>query len=561
MKKNWLTIAIITISAVFLLIVILLVINNNTSENSVENKGDLINLSYKETKIKTGEKLNLEASYKNEYGYYSYLVYESLDPTIVKVEKNTGNIIGVKEGTTKVKVYVEVSPDIYTYCDVTVEGKIVEEEPKNEPINNNTNNNNNTNTNTNDNNNNNNNQNQNNNNNNSNSNENQGTKANETSKSNTVYVQNITLNKSSLSLYVGKNEKIGFTISPSNATNKKVIWKSSNSNVASVDTDGNVHGVSVGFTTITAVSADGNYTISIPVTIINPTTSVTGVTLNKSNITLVVGQTDSVTATVSPNNASNKSLEFSSSNSNIASVDNNGNIKAISQGEATITVTTFDQGKKAIATVSVKEPIKVSKVEFSEKLLTLMPDESFKIDVKVSPSNATDKTLVWTSNPAVASVDSNGNVKAINEGITDINAQSKDSVGSSSPVMGKLSLRVLPKKGDVVFEGDFPSGSVKNTGYYSEVTGYTCKAGKEYGLLVKAEGWTGSSQSGNLRFATVKSYKSSDTSIVSIKRHPNVQPDCINCTLTLVECKKKGTVNITATNSLGGTGKIKITVK
>ena len=118
------------------------------------------------------------------------------------------------------------------------------------------------------------------------------------------------MNKTALNLTIGASESLVATISPSNATNKDVEWTSSNTNVATVDTTGKVTGVSAGSATITVKTKDGAKVATCNVTVKNPVISVTGVTLNKTALNLVTGASESLVATISPSNATNKDVEW-----------------------------------------------------------------------------------------------------------------------------------------------------------------------------------------------------------------------------------------------------------
>jgi len=176
-----------------------------------------------------------------------------------------------------------------------------------------------------------------------------------------VSVTGVTLNKTTLSLTEGDTSKLTATVAPSNATNKEVTWVSSNTSVATVDTNGNVKAVKAGTATITVTTKDGNHKASCTVTVTakqeepKPVVSVTGVTLNKSSLSLTEGGSEKLTATVKPNDAANKEVTWSSSNSSVATVDTNGNVKAVKPGTATITVTTKDGNHTATCTVTVNE--------------------------------------------------------------------------------------------------------------------------------------------------------------------------------------------------------------
>ena len=177
-----------------------------------------------------------------------------------------------------------------------------------------------------------------------------------------VGVSGITLNKTALNLTIGASESLVATISPSNATNKDVEWTSSNTNIATVDTTGKVTGVSAGSATITVKTKDGSKVATCNVTVKNSVIPVTGVTLNKTALNLVTGASESLVATISPSNATNKNVEWTSSNTNVATVDTTGKVTGVSSGSATITVKTKDGAKVATCNVTVKNPIAINDI-------------------------------------------------------------------------------------------------------------------------------------------------------------------------------------------------------
>lgn len=151
---------------------------------------------------------------------------------------------------------------------------------------------------------------------------------------NIVDVTSITLNKSSLTLYIGDTSTLVATVSPSNATNKKVTWSSSNGSIASVS-NGKITARSAGVVTITAKA--GNKTASARVTVLENEIDVTRVTINKSSLTLDVGEAYTLSATVTPSNATNKKVTWSSSNESVASVSSSGRVTAKKAGTVIIT--------------------------------------------------------------------------------------------------------------------------------------------------------------------------------------------------------------------------------
>jgi len=180
----------------------------------------------------------------------------------------------------------------------------------------------------------------------------------------TVRVTAVSLNETNKEVTVGDSFALNATVSPDNATNKNVTWSSSNESYATVSGAGLVSALSAGNVTITATTVDGGFTATCAVTIkqnVGPEAHVTGVSLSETSKTVTVGDSFSLTATVSPDNASNKSITWSSNNSTVASVSETGIVNALSAGDATITATTVDGGFTATCAVTVnpKEEIKV----------------------------------------------------------------------------------------------------------------------------------------------------------------------------------------------------------
>ena len=168
-----------------------------------------------------------------------------------------------------------------------------------------------------------------------------------------VLVTSVTLNTSELSLYTGQSEILTATVQPEDATNKNVTWSSDKPEVATVE-NGEVTAKAAGTATITA-TADGK-SATCTVTVTAATVPVTGVTLNKTSTSLYVGDTETLTATVAPDNATDKTVTWTSSNPSVATVEN-GVVTAVAPGTATITVTTADGSFTATCAVTVRPDI------------------------------------------------------------------------------------------------------------------------------------------------------------------------------------------------------------
>lgn len=229
-----------------------------------------------------------------------------------------------------------------------------------------------------------------------------------------IKVTQLTLDKASATLIIGNYTTITATAKPDNATYKEVTWSSSNSNIALVDSAGKVKGVGVGTATITATSADGSKTATCNITV--KPINVTGIMLNKSKESIFVSSTSSLVATISPSNATDKSVKWTTSNIKIATVSTSGVITAVAVGTVTITAITTDGSKIASCAITVL-PVKVSAVSLNKSIATITLKSSITLAASISPSNATDKSVKWTtSDSKVATVTSSGKVTAVSAG-------------------------------------------------------------------------------------------------------------------------------------------------
>ena len=210
------------------------------------------------------------------------------------------------------------------------------------------------------------------------------------------------------------------------ATNKSVEWTSSNESVAAVDANGVVTAVTVGEATITASTIDGsNLSATCKVTVIP--TMATSITLNNAEYEMVEKAEFQLIATILPELTTNKGIVWSSSDVCVASVDENGLVKAYSVGEAVITATTVDGSNlsascKVTVVSSLAQSISLDKTEVS-----LEVTETATLVASVLPETTANKGVEWSSsNEAVAVVDKNGVVTAISLGEATITAKTAD---------------------------------------------------------------------------------------------------------------------------------------
>lgn len=245
-----------------------------------------------------------------------------------------------------------------------------------------------------------------------------------------VKVTSITLNPMSLELEAGKTSSLSTTILPTNASDKTILWSSSNANVAMVDTNGIVQGVNIGSSTITAKTKDGNLAAYCAVRVIATTSvlPVYSVTISQNTLSILKGNTGSLYATVYPTNATNKKIMWTSNDTRVATVDSNGLITAFATGTVTITAKTEDGNKTATCIVTVTtNQTAVSSVTMSKNTLWILQGNTSLLYANVYPTNATNKKILWTSSDTkVATVDSNGRVTAVATGTTTITAKTED---------------------------------------------------------------------------------------------------------------------------------------
>ncbi|WP_338554723.1 Ig-like domain-containing protein [Paenibacillus sp. KS-LC4] len=247
----------------------------------------------------------------------------------------------------------------------------------------------------------------------------------------TVPVTGVTVSPATLTLTAGGNAgTVTAVVSPSNATNKKVTWTSSDPSVATVDEDGVVTPLTAGTVTITATTEDGGQMATSSVTINEADVLVTGVTVSPATLTLTAGgNAGTVTAVVSPSNATNKKVTWTSSDPSVATVDEDGVVTPLTAGTVTITGTTEDGGKTATSTVTINETdVLVTGVTVSPATLTLTAGgNAGTVTAGVSPSNATNKKVTWTSSdPSVATVDEDGVVTPLTAGTVTITGTTED---------------------------------------------------------------------------------------------------------------------------------------
>lgn len=338
-----------------------------------------------------------------------------------------------------------------------------------------------------------------------------------------VAVTGVTLDKTSVSLLVGDSQTLTATVAPKDAANKKVSWKSDKPAVATVDDNGKVTAVKAGEATIIVTTQDGGKTATCRVTVSDQEIKVTGVKLNKNETTILVGGSETLTASVLPDDATNRNVNWISSDASVATVDANGKVTAVKAGEATITVTTEDGGKTATCRVTVSDrEIKVTEITLAA--LAIYVGESKAITATVKPDDATNKELTWkSSDESIATVDNTGKVTGVKTGTATITATAQDGSG----VSGSCTVTVL-------------SGVKKVTVTPANLT---LGQNKSYTLTATVEVFGSGTDTG-------VTWTSSDTTIATV-----------DATGKVTTTDKTGTVTITATSKADPSKKGTCTIK
>ncbi len=272
-----------------------------------------------------------------------------------------------------------------------------------------------------------------------------------------VQVQEVTLNVTQKSIYVDKTFQLSCTVVPTTATFREVTWRSDNPKVASVNSNGLVHGVGVGSCYISCTSNDNPFAAQRCK--INVSVAVGGVSLDKNEVSLYETATTLLTPSILPQNATNKKVIWSSSDTSVATVNSKGLVRGVKAGHAIITCTTKNRGKTATCKVTVEKTVLSRSVSLEQKRLAIYDGRSVTLVASIKPSNVSIKTVSWSSdNPKIAKVNSAGRVTGMSPGTCTITCQTKDTGKTASCVVTvkptKVQSVTLNKKTLTITAGD-----------------------------------------------------------------------------------------------------------
>ena len=249
-----------------------------------------------------------------------------------------------------------------------------------------------------------------------------------------IDVTEIRLDKENITMPVGSTYRLTATILPENATDKTLVWKSDDESVAIVDKDGLVIAVKGGFETIiSAATPKGDVKAICKVKVEKKVVPVSGVTIEKESLKMKVGETYHLTAKVSPEDATDKSVVWKSEDESIATVDQEGLVTAVKGGSKTMITATSGDFSASCAVMIEEEVIPVKGITLDKEIIEMAVGSSYRLNATITPSDATDKTIIWeSSDETIAMVSSSGLVGALKEGDVTITAYSLDRKKSAS---------------------------------------------------------------------------------------------------------------------------------
>ena len=281
----------------------------------------------------------------------------------------------------------------------------------------------------------------------------------------TVHVQDISIKNpiNPVSLVKGTTYQVEAAVLPKNADNKKISYTSSNKTLVSVNANGLISAENIGTATITLKAENISKTINVTVTSAYINVASIAVASGDENVSIVKGGTHQLSATVKPENATNKTLTYSSDPEDIASVDTNGLISAKKVGTASVTIHTANNITKTISVTVTSAYINVESIAVAsgDENVSVVKGGTHKLSATVKPENATNKTLTYSSDPEdIASVDTNGLISAKKVGTASVTIHAANNITKTISVT--VTEAEVPVT-DIEFDPPLPAGPLELT--------------------------------------------------------------------------------------------------
>ncbi|WP_242358591.1 Ig-like domain-containing protein, partial [Bifidobacterium pseudolongum] len=251
-----------------------------------------------------------------------------------------------------------------------------------------------------------------------------------------VPVSSVAISGGNFELKESASKQLSATVAPSNATDRAVSWKSSDTSVATVDASGKVTAVKAGTAAITATAGGKSASVSVTVKGEDPVVPVQSVSISGTGVsggkaTINVGAGLNLNATISPSNATDQDVTWISSDDSIATVSSTGSVRGVKAGMAVIMATVGGKSSSVIVTVKeagpVLQSVAIAGTGVANNKLTLAQNKTVQLSVKATPADASLGVVYWSSSDSsVATVDGTGKVTAKGEGMAVITATVAD---------------------------------------------------------------------------------------------------------------------------------------
>ncbi|MEG1647365.1 MAG: Ig-like domain-containing protein [Bacilli bacterium] len=252
----------------------------------------------------------------------------------------------------------------------------------------------------------------------------------------TIPIKKIDIKDKKISLLTGNTYQIQYNILPNNATDKSIMWETTDARIATVTDKGLITARQVGKVVLTAYSS--TISTSISLNVISAPVTLSDIELNPTNMSLSIGDTYQMKINFIPSNTNNKNVTWISSNNNIVTVDN-GLLRAKNSGTVTITAISNNISKKSIINVKEKSQIiEITSLKLNQSNLEIKTNEQVQLSLTYLPKNATNNKFIWTtSNGQIVTVTNTGLIKGIKEGKTTIYVKSTNGRSSSIEITVK----------------------------------------------------------------------------------------------------------------------------
>lgn len=235
-----------------------------------------------------------------------------------------------------------------------------------------------------------------------------------------IYVEEISLAKGKIAVDTAVTYQLAPVIYPSTAKDHKLLYFSSNEAIATVDETGRITPVTTGTATIYAFSEDMQVSASMTVEV-KDEVKATSIKVPET-MQVNIGEIASLNAVIKPTSTT-KTATYKSSDEAIATVDADGNITAVSKGEATITTSVSNGDEVITAETLVSVVVPVETINFGREMFYVKPGENKVIEPVITPANATNQNLIWdSSNPEFCYVNENGELVGVAEGMATLKA-------------------------------------------------------------------------------------------------------------------------------------------